>query len=255
MEMVYRQILWEGREMDSKIMVLDRVEDLLDDGGNVIGRLVTDKGGNELKVKKGQGGKLESRWDELDNGIGKAFEFIMKMFKPPGKTESYPFVADFKEVKDELAIKTAQRVANAMPNGQDTKLRTFALSYAKDIEVAIITQGGSSYPEALLRRADKFYSWLQGGQDVKTETLKESETDDASEILKSESKPEVSWESIRSKLSELIDQKALTADGMLKQLIDLGADKSLNNVKQAFESLDIEGRQKFAEIIKAKKED
>lgn len=241
--------------MDNKIMVLAKVEDLHDDNGNVIGRLVTDKAGNELKVKKGQGGKLEGRWDELDNGVGKAFEFTMKMFKPQGKTESYPFVADFKEVKDELKIQAAQRVAEAMPNEQDTT-RT---SIEAQVAVKAITELLVAKIPFQKQIYDAYENWLltrlQGGQDVKTETHKELEIADATEVLEPEGESEVSWESIRPKLGELLNEKSWTIDGFLKKLVELGADKSSKNVKPAFESLDSESKRKFAIMITAKKEE
>ena len=93
---------------EKTIHVIATVEPLLDEG-NVIGRLVTDKAGKPLKVKRGQGGKLEAKWDELDNAIGKAVEIEWGMFKPPGKSESYPFVAGLEFVEDELVQKEAER--------------------------------------------------------------------------------------------------------------------------------------------------
>jgi len=88
--------------MEPKIIVIEFVDDLLDDAEEVIGRLVTDKDGVEHKVKKGkQGSRLWERWEELDNGKGRAVKLIMDGFNAKdGNT--YPFVADFKWVEGEL---------------------------------------------------------------------------------------------------------------------------------------------------------
>lgn len=153
---------------ETKYMVIDKVEELLDDAQKVIGRLVTDKAGEELKVKKGQGGKLADRWEELDNGIGKAFEFTMGMFK------GYPFVSEFKEVKE---IFKQQAIAKVGDTQGDSKLRAFALSYAKDIHVAALTSGRVEASESkdLLTLADKFLWWLQG-KEVQSETKTSTKT-------------------------------------------------------------------------------
>ena len=89
----------------NKILVIDSVEDILDDSGELVGKLVTDKVGNQVKVKKGQGGKLANRWNELL--IGRAYSFTMGLFK--GK---YPYVEDFAEIKDVLKIEAAKAVAD-----------------------------------------------------------------------------------------------------------------------------------------------
>ena len=70
-------------------MTLTKVEGLLEEGKQT-GRTVYDAEGNHLKVKKGQGGKLEGRWEQLVPG--KTYEFEM------GEYKGFPFVADFKEV-------------------------------------------------------------------------------------------------------------------------------------------------------------
>jgi len=89
----------------NKILVIDSVEDILDDSGELVGKLVTDKAGNQVKVKKGQGGKLANRWNELL--IGRAYSFTMGLFK--GK---YPYVEDFAEIKDVFKIEAAKAVAD-----------------------------------------------------------------------------------------------------------------------------------------------
>ena len=93
------------------ILVIDSVRELLDDKDNVVGRIITDKAGAETRIKKGQGGKLESRWEWLDGeGIGKAIKLTVKEFKPPNSDKSFPFVADFTIVKDEMVAQATERV-------------------------------------------------------------------------------------------------------------------------------------------------
>ena len=82
---------------NKKYMVVDLIQDLHDDKGNVIGVEVTDKAGNKLKVKKGQGGRLADRWGELVTGT--AYEFEMGEFK------GYPFVENFHKVDKILDYK------------------------------------------------------------------------------------------------------------------------------------------------------
>ena len=88
------------------IIVIDNVRELLDNQLEVIGRVITDKAGNEIKIKKGQGGKLQDRWDWLDNdGIGQAIKLKVELYK--GK---YPYVADFEVVKDEFVKQAAEKI-------------------------------------------------------------------------------------------------------------------------------------------------
>jgi len=95
------------------IIVIDNVRELLDNQLEVIGRVITDKAGNEIKIKKGQGGKLQDRWDWLDNdGIGQAIKLKVELYK--GK---YPYVADFEVVKDEFVKQAAEKVQKQ--TGQD----------------------------------------------------------------------------------------------------------------------------------------
>ncbi len=87
------------------IIVIDSVRELLDDKQQEVGRIITDKAGNETKVKKGQGGKLAERWEWLEGeGIGKAIKLTVGEFK------GYPYVADFTVVKDEFVAQAAEKV-------------------------------------------------------------------------------------------------------------------------------------------------
>lgn len=100
---------------DGDIIVIDSVKELWDDKQQaVVGRIITDKVGNETKVKKGKGGKLEERWGWLDSdGIGKAIKLKVELFK-----DKYPFVADFEVVKD---ILVAQATEKAQTQAKDSR--------------------------------------------------------------------------------------------------------------------------------------
>ena len=176
------------------IMVLDRVEEIYDADDNVIGMLVVDKDGKELKVKKGQGGKLQEKWDKLTEGT--AFEFTMGMYTPPGKTESYPYVQDFRQVSDALAEQAKATTIpkptqkgykpntdykpkdyKADPAKIDSIEKQVALKCATEITVAYVRSAGGE--DGTIKNADKFYNWLKGGDSEekakKTASFKEEE--------------------------------------------------------------------------------
>ena len=138
--------------MADKFMTIDRMEDIRDKSGEVVGVQVWSPTGDTLRVKKGQGGKLKDRWGELE--VGKAYSFTMGQFTPPGKTESFPFVADFKWVADELAQKALEKVEASQANTRD---RSFALAYAKDLAVV-----GKILVSDVLRYASEYVDWLGG---------------------------------------------------------------------------------------------
>lgn len=86
--------------METKVIQITAVENLLDDRGDIIGRTVTDHNGNDIRVKKGaKGAGLWERWPEIDAGVGKWLEFSMAQFKA-GDGNTYPYVADFRWVED-----------------------------------------------------------------------------------------------------------------------------------------------------------
>jgi len=75
--------------MAKKRLQVAQVEPILDEGEQ-IGVRVIDAEGDELKIKKGKGGKLMDRWGEFI--LGKTYEFEMAQYK------GYPYVADFEEI-------------------------------------------------------------------------------------------------------------------------------------------------------------
>jgi len=94
------------------IIVIDKIEDDTD-YNNKPYKKVTDKEGNEWKIKQGRGGKLKDKWDILEEGL--AYELSID------KYEGNDFVADFELVKDELKQKAAEDVAEKSPgvSGQE----------------------------------------------------------------------------------------------------------------------------------------
>ena len=154
--------------MPNKIMVLDLIEDLLDKEGNIIGKQVADKAGNKLKVKKGQGGKLASRWGELQ--VGKAYEFIM------GEYKGYPYVENFEEVKN-IMVKEAQKKVE--DTSEVARHKSMAISYAKDLVVA------DKLPlDELLDEAEVIYRFIVG--DLVVEDVKVAKEIVAKEIVAEE---------------------------------------------------------------------
>jgi len=150
---------------ENKILVIDSVEDILDDSGELVGKLVTDKAGNQVKVKKGQGGKLANRWNELL--IGRAYSFTMGLFK--GK---YPYVEDFAEIKDVFKIEAAKAVADNQADmrliqqrEQNSSIQAqTALNRAVDLAIAQLANEGP--PDIvdidwIKDVAKEFYQFLQ----------------------------------------------------------------------------------------------
>ena len=120
------------------IIVIDNVRELLDNQLEVIGRVITDKAGNEIKIKKGQGGKLQDRWDWLDNdGIGQAIKLKVELYK--GK---YPYVADFEVVKDEFVKQAAEKVQKQIKG-----------EHIDSIETQVSQKGGIEVLKVLIEQA------------------------------------------------------------------------------------------------------
>ncbi len=152
---------------ENKLMVLDKIEDLLDDDNNIIGKLVTDKAGNHLKVKKGLGGKLEAKWEALQ--VGRAYSFTMGLYK-----DKYPFVADLEEVKDIMKKKAIEEVQQQIG---DSKNRAFSLSYSKDYHIARMGQGTKVTEADILVTAKLFESYLDTGLTVEQKPKIEKENE------------------------------------------------------------------------------
>ena len=132
------------------IIVIESVRELLDDKEQVVGRVITDKAGNETKIKKGQGGKLQERWEWLDENTGKAIKLTVRDFKPPNSDRAYPFVADFTVVKDEFVAQAAEKVqTQAKTDRNDSIERQVAIKEVgldwregkrKDNDILVVTR-------------------------------------------------------------------------------------------------------------------
>ena len=137
-----------------KIIIIDHIEDILKDE-DIVGKECFDKTGDSVKVKKGRGGSLEKKWDELV--IGRAYSFQIGEFKPEGKDKSYPYVVDFKSVEGQLVKQAQERVETKTG---DTRDRSMSVSYSKDLVVA-----GKLDLGQLLTQADKIYQYIIGNDD------------------------------------------------------------------------------------------
>lgn len=135
-------------------LTIASVEELLDDGGEEKGRSITGTGGEHWNVKKGrQGKKLWERWHILDENIGKAFKLTIGQFKNQ-KGELFDFVADFELTKDVFVKKAQAEVATKQA---ETRNRSFALAYAKDLAVV-----GVIKKDEIIHYAEWFDGWMNG---------------------------------------------------------------------------------------------
>lgn len=145
--------------MAEKLIVIDKVEELHDNDGNVVGRTVYDKKGDTIKVKSPRGTNLKERWSELDEGIGLAFRFTMADYKTPqGKV--FPYVSNFEKVAGVFEQEAAQKVAEQMSDGKN---RSYALSYSKDWCIACKQAGDDVKTTHILSIAAIFEVYLDKG--------------------------------------------------------------------------------------------
>ena len=179
-----------------KILILDRIEDIEKDG-EVVGKECFDKTGDSVKVKKGRGGSLEKKWDELV--IGRAYSFQIGEFKPEGKNKSYPYVVDFKSVEGQLVEQAQKRIENKTG---DIKDKSVCVSYSKDLVVA-----GKLDLGQLLTQADKIYHYIIGDNDEALQVHQEIATALKSKPVKEVLPDEAGQKTIR----EPIDMEWLKA--------------------------------------------
>jgi len=151
-----------------KFMVIDRVENYIY-GDKVVGRTIYDKGGNKQNIKKGQGGALEKRWDELDAGAGKAIKLEMSEY------QGHPFVANFEWVESKFVEQAQRQVED---KSLDTKNRSVCLSYAKDLVIA-----GKVNLGQIFEWSDKLHNYILGGEDVSNKVSTEKAGRDTGEGL------------------------------------------------------------------------
>lgn len=137
-----------------KVLIIDHIDDIMS-GTEVVGKHIFDSAGNDVKVKKGQGGALASRWEELQ--IGRAYSFTMGEFK------GYPFVQDFKSVENRFVEQAQQQVGD---KSIEEKRKSMAVSYAKDLAVA-----GIIPPDHILSYAMVFEGYMKGKVKVKDDDV------------------------------------------------------------------------------------
>ena len=144
--------------MDNIIGVITTVEDDSYDGKDF--KRVTLGTGEELKVKYGREGKLKAKWGLLQ--IGKAVTFTMTDFTKPDGAK-IPFVSDIATVEGELpeAVdppkgETPDQYKPALSQ-DETRIRSMALSYAKDLAVAKLIG-----TEDMKRWASEFIKYIKG---------------------------------------------------------------------------------------------
>jgi len=210
----------------NKILVIDSIEDILDDGGELAGKLVTDKGGNQVKVKKGQGGKLADRWDELL--IGRAYSFTMGLYK-----DKYPYVQDFTEIKDIFKIEAAKTVADNQADmrliqqrEQNSSIQAqTALNRAVDLAIAQLANEGP--PDIvdidwIKDVAKEFYQLLQSltqnseGKATKVEGKSHKETKESKEPITGEARQSPEEDTGRGDSEAGIKAEGLTTDELLE---------------------------------------
>lgn len=144
---------------NGQIIVIDSVRKLLDEKQQtVVGRVITDKAGNETKIKKGQGGKLQERWEWLDGeGIGKAIKLTIGEFK------GYPYVADFTVVKDEFVAKAAEKVQGQVRVERNDSIEARNESIERQVSIKCACE--IALPEdsidQILRVAEKIAQWIK----------------------------------------------------------------------------------------------
>ena len=79
--------------------IVTRIDEILYNG-ELKGYQCFDGTGQSVKVKKGQGGRLQAKWQELQ--VGRAYSFTM------GEYNGKPFVEDFESMSEALADKIPQ---------------------------------------------------------------------------------------------------------------------------------------------------
>ena len=140
--------------------IVTQIEEILYNG-ELMGYQCFDGTGQSVKVKKGQGGHLQAKWEELQ--VGRAYSFTM------GEYNGKPFVENFESMSDVLADKLPPIVKEAVKMGaevvsvttkppSDPKNRSYALSYAKDLAMA-----GKVEVDKIKAWAIKFAKYLDTG--------------------------------------------------------------------------------------------
>ena len=235
------------------ILVIDKVEVLLD-GGDEIGRTITDKAGNAHKIKKGQGGKLIEKWHLLE--AGKAIKLTIGQFK------GFDFIADFELVQDVFLQQATEKVQLQIKDSREGSIEA-QVSLKATVELLVGKVIDLDHP---LSKAALL--WALGKLGMETKELgfigadvkiipKPKATLDApqlkSEPLKEQdhSKPQgTPQEAVMADLKILIDHKPKIwgTVKMMEELNKLGATGV--KVIEAVQSLPPDKLREFHEIVK-----
>ena len=126
-------------------IVIDKVEDATTQDSKPY-KLVTAKDGEQYKFKIGRGECIRNKWHLLEEG--KALKLKWEQFK------GYDFIADFELVEN---VFEQEAVAKTQERGVDTRNKSMALSYAKDLIVA-----GKIDISEIAEYAEMFYLYMVG---------------------------------------------------------------------------------------------
>lgn len=151
------------------VLYCSRIEDILDNEGNLVGKRVIQDEHNSINVKSGRkGSNLKERWDELT--IGKFYRFERAEYK------GHPYPVDFTEVKDALEQEAYWlRCVKVKSETEDIKNKSVCLSYAKDTvchvidwmdvaETKDLEKVFIKLNEMTINLANQYYSWLMKGE-------------------------------------------------------------------------------------------
>ena len=201
---------------EEKNLVIDRIENILDEEGNIIGKAVFDKDNNSVKVKGGPGGHLKEKWEQLD--VGKCYKFTMGMFTPAGKTTAYPFVRDFELVKDIFIKQAIEKVSDKR---SDSIEQQAALKSAVELLVAKVIE----LQHPLAKSAIAWALGRLGSEAIITSQPVEISKEGQVQVKLPVPTPEnvITPESVIAELKVLLAKGTWTKEGMVKRLHGLGA--------------------------------
>ena len=138
--------------------------------GELMGYQCFDGTGQSVKVKKGRGGYLKAKWDDLQ--VGRAYTFTM------GEYDGKPFVKDFESMSEAMAEKIPAVVKEAVNMGAEVESvspkykadpakttsieNQVALKCATEIAVSKIDKGEEMSTDKVISVAKQFRQFLQG---------------------------------------------------------------------------------------------
>ena len=117
---------------------------------------------NGKEVTKSVFDNLSDKWALLKEGVD--LEFVME------KKGQFWNVIDIKEIEAPAVVKAAIEEGAKLEsvetkvNSGDSKNRAFALSYSKDVAVAVINKGKETTTKEIIDRAKRFCEYLDTGE-------------------------------------------------------------------------------------------